>query len=123
MTFFFGFLDLLLTSVLIYDTLGIVYAIRKGNQCEDKEYTRICFSWILFLSISYYISCDRKGFFGTLIRLILFEAKAFVVLPILGGTSKINKFLFEDGNAEKYYKQAKDFIQSKIGSKVKFHSS
>ena len=123
MTFFFGVLDLVLTSVLIYDTLGFVYAIRKGNQLENKEYTRICFSWILFLTLSHYISCNWKGFFGVLIRFIIFICKAFVVLPVLGGTSRIDKFLFEDGNAKKYYKQAKDFLQSKICNKCKSHSA
>ena len=123
MTFFFSLIDLVLTSILIYDTLGIVYALRKGNQLEDKEYTRICFSWILFLTISHYITCNWEGFFGILIRLIIFICKAFVVIPKLGGTCKLDKFLFEEGNAQKYYKKAKDFLQSKICRECKSHSA
>ena len=120
MTFFFGLLDVVLTSILIYDTLGFVYLSRKGKSCDIREYTRICFSWILFLTLCNFFSCNRKGFFGTLIRIIIFGAKSFVTLPVLDGTMKINKFLFDDGNAKKYYEKIKGIIESKIS---KSHSA
>ena len=123
MTFFFGLLDIVLTSILIYDTLSIVYLFRKEKPCEQSDYTRICFSWILFLTIINFFTCDREGFFGTLIRFILFLAKAFVTLPILGGTMKINKYLFDDGNAQKFYENMRKLVESKLFNKCKPHSS
>ena len=102
MTLFFGILDLLLTTILLFDTLGLAYQFRTKNTCEDKEYIRVCLSWILFLSISNLFSCETKGFFGTVFRIIIFLSKLFVVLPILGGTLKIYKFLIEEQRAEKW---------------------
>ena len=102
MTLFFGILDLLLTTILLFDTLGLAYQFRTKNTCEEKEYIRVCLSWILFLSISNLLSCETKGFFGSVFRLIIFLLKLFVVLPILGGTLKVHKFLIEEQRAEKW---------------------
>ena len=116
MSFVFGLLDFVLTLVLLFDTLGLIYQFRKSKSVEPKEYVRICFSWILFLTICSLFSCERKGFFGTLIRLIIFAAKAFVTLPILGGTMKVHKYLIDDENAEKYIKKVTDLVNSKLCS-------
>ena len=113
MSFFFGLLDTLLTAILLFDTLGLIYQFRKSS-VEPKEYIRVCFSWILFLSIGTLFSCYLKGFFGTLIRLIIFCAKAFVVIPLLGGTNKIYKYLIEDGNGEMYYNKVLNIVKTKL---------
>ena len=102
MTLFFGTLDLLLTIILLFDTLGLAYQFRTKNTCDDKEYLRVCLSWILFLSISNLFSCEARGFFGTVFRLIIFLSKLFVVIPILGGTIKLYQFLVEERRAEKW---------------------
>ena len=102
MTLFFGTLDLLLTIILLFDTLGLAYQFRTKNTCDDKEYLRVCLSWILFLSISNLFSCEATGFFGTVFRLIIFLSKLFVVIPILGGTIKVYQFLVEERRAEKW---------------------
>jgi len=117
MSFVFGLLDFVLTLVLLFDTLGLIYQFRKSKSVEPKEYVRICFSWILFLTIGSLFSCERKGFFGTLIRLIIFAAKAFVTLPILGGTMKVHKYLIDDENEEKYIKKVTDLVNSKLCSR------
>ena len=104
MSFIFGLLDVVLTAVMLFDTLGIIYQFRKNIPVNPKEYIRICFSWILFLAICSLFSCDRKGFFGTLIRLIILFSKIFVTIPKLGGTNKIHQYLIEEGNAKRYYK-------------------
>jgi hypothetical protein len=119
MSFVFGLLDFVLTAVLLFDTLGLIYQFRKSMSVEPKEYVRICFSWILFLTIGSLFSCERKGFFGTLIRLIIFASKAFVTLPILGGTMKVHKYLIEDGNADKYINKVTEFIKSKASTGAK----
>ena len=72
MTLFFGILDVLLTTIMLFDTLGLVYQFRKNNTCNEKEYIRVCLSWILFLTICNLFSCEKKGAFGSIIRLINF---------------------------------------------------
>ena len=119
MSFVFGLLDFVLTTVLLFDTLGLIYQFRKSMSIDPNEYVRICFSWILFLTISSLFSCERKGFLGTLIRLIILAAKVYVTIPILGGTMKIHKYLIDDGNAEKYIKKYSDMINSKVCSGCK----
>ena len=110
MTLFFGILDVLMTTIMLFDTLGLVYQFRKNNTCSEKEYIRVCLSWILFLTISNLFSCEKKGAFGSIIRLIIFFAKLFVVLPILGGTLRFHKYFIEDKNAEKWYQCLKTKI-------------
>ena len=119
MTLFFGILDLLLTTIMLFDTLGLVYQFRKNNTCSEKEYIRVCLSWILFLTLSNLFSCEKKGFFGTTVRLIVFLAKLFVVLPILGGTLRFHKYFIVDKNAEKWCQ----FLKSKICKNCKDNSS
>ena len=118
MSFVFGLLDMLLTAVMLFDTLGLIYQFRKSS-VDPKEYVRVCFSWILFLTISTLFSCSWKGFFGTLIRLIIFLAKAAVTIPLLGGTMKIHKYLITDGNAEKYINLVYEKIKSATNKGVK----
>ena len=114
MSFFFGLLDVILTSVLLFDTLGLAFQFRKDGSCDTKEYVRVCLSWILFLTICNLFSCERKGFFGFLMRLIIFLAKAAVSLPIVGGTLRIHKYLVEDRNAELIYQKLSGIIKSKL---------
>ena len=113
MSFIFGLLDALLTSIMLFDTLGIIYQFRKSS-VNPKEYVRICFSWILFLTICTLFSCSWKGFFGTLIRLLILSAKIYVTIPILGGTNKIHKYLIEDGKGVEYFNKVHGFIKSKL---------
>ena len=105
MTFFFDLLDVLLTTILLFDTLGLAYQIKTQGQdkCDKKEYLRVCLSWILFLTICSIFTSNKKGFLGTLLRIAFFLAKAFVTLPICKGTLKIYDYLIEKGNAEKWY--------------------
>ena len=119
MTLFFGILDTLLSTIMLFDTLGLVYQFRKNNKCEEKEYIRVCLSWILFLTINNFFSCEKRGFFGSMIRLTIFLAKLFVVLPILGGTLRFHKYFIVDKNAEKWCQ----FLKSKICKNCKDNSS
>ena len=111
MTFLFGLLDIVLTTIMLFDTLGLAYLIRQDpEKCEKKEYIRVCLSWILFLSISNLFSCEKKGFLGTVFRTIIFLSKLFVVIPLLGGTLKLYKFLIEEKRGEKWF----ELIKAKI---------
>ena len=113
MSFIFGFLNALLTSIMLFDTLGLIYQFRKGS-VDQKEFNRVWFSWMLFLAISSLFSCSWKGFFGTLIRLIIFLAKVYVTIPIFGGSLKIHKYLIEDGKALQFYNTTVETVKSKI---------
>ena len=115
MSLLFGFLDLVLILIMLFDTLGLIYQFRKNKEnVRPQEYIRICFSLILFLTIYNTFSCSWKGFFGTLIRLILFAAKAYVTIPILGGSLKLHKILIKDGKAEECFNKTLDLVKSKI---------
>ena len=113
MTFFFSLLDVVLTSLMLFDTLGIIYQFRKST-VDPKEYVRICYSWIFFLTICTLFSCNWKGFFGTLIRLLILAAKVYVTIPILGGTNKIHNYLIEQGKGEEYLNKGIGFLKSKL---------
>ena len=114
MSFLFVLCDVLLSTLLLFDTLGLIYQFRTSESSVDhKEYVRICFSWLLYFAICTLFSCSWKGFFGTLIRLTILFAKIYVVIPVLGGTNKIHKILIDDGKAEEFYKKVSDLIKSK----------
>ena len=115
MSFLFGFFDMVLIVIMLFDTLGLIYQFRKSKENVKKDdYIRIYFSWILFLTIYSTFSCSWKGFFGTLIRLILFAAKAYVTIPLCGGSLKLHKILIEDGKAEEYFYKVLNMIKSKL---------
>ena len=123
MSFLFTVFDIVLTLIMLFDTLGMIYQFRKSSPPITSEYKRLCTSWILFLTIWSLFSCNSKGFFGTLLRLIFLAAKIFVTIPKLGGAMKIHKFLIEDGNALKYYNQVVGLAKSKLSGKGKLSSS
>ena len=131
MSFLFGFFDMVLILIMLFDTLGLIYQFRKSKENVKKDdYIRIYFSWILFLTIYSTFSCSWKGFFGTLIRLILFAAKAYVTSPICGGSLKLHKILIEDGKAEEYFYKVLNMAKAKLckcdgqsGSSTPFPSS
>ena len=116
MTFFFGFLDILLTIILLFDTLGLAYQIRKEGEdkVEKSQYIRVCLSWILFLTICNLFTCERKGLFYVLIRLLFFFAKAFIVFPTCGGTLKIYDYLIEKENAKQWYYKIEGILKGTL---------
>ena len=110
MTLFFGLIDVLLSTILLFDTLGLAYQFRIKNTCNEKDYLRVCLSWILFLTISNLFVCEKKGLLGTIIRLAIIFSKLYVVLPILGGTLVLYKYFIEDRHAQMWF----EAIKSKI---------
>ena len=115
MSFLFTVLDMLLIVIMLFDTLGLIYQFRKSREnVKTQEYNRIYFSWILFLTIYSTFSCSWKGFFGTLIRLILFAAKAYVTIPICGGSLKLHKILVEDDKAKEYFYKGLEMVKTKL---------
>ena len=125
MAFFFGFLDMLLTTILLFDTLGLAYVIRKEGEdkCDKKDYVRVCLSWILFLTICNLFTVNGKGYFYAFIRLILFVAKAYVTLPICKGTLKIHEYLIEKEKAKEWYYKIVGFVKSKLSKERSFQDA
>ena len=125
MSFFFGFLDMLLTTILLFDTLGLAYQIRKEGEdkCDKKDYVRVCLSWILFLTICNLFTVNGKGYFYAFIRLILFVAKAYVTLPICKGTLKIHEYLIEKEKAKEWYYKIVGFVKSKLSKERSFQDA
>ena len=125
MSFFFGFLDMLLTTILLFDTLGLAYVIRKEGEdkCDKKDYVRVCLSWILFLTICNLFTVNGKGYFYAFIRLILFVAKAYVTLPICKGTLKIHEYLIEKEKAKEWYYKIVGFVKSKLSKESSFQDA
>ena len=125
MSFFFGFLDMLLTTILLFDTLGLAYVIRKEGEdkCDKKDYVRVCLSWILFLTICKLFTVNGKGYFYAFIRLILFVAKAYVTLPICKGTLKIHEYLIEKEKAKEWYYKIVGFVKSKLSKERSFQDA
>ena len=110
MYYLFCFLDTLLMGIMLFDTLGVIYLFRKKENVSKNEYNRVCTSWILFLTIYNLFSCRWRGVIGTLIRLIMFVAKAYVTIPKLGGAEKLHKILIEKDQALNYFNSFKDKI-------------
>ena len=110
MSFLYGLFDFFLMSLITLDTLGLVGQFREKKAPDTKDYTRVCFTWIFFLTLKSFTPTAGEGFFIKLIRILFLLGKVFVVLPLLGGTMMIyNK-------APEVIKKGVDFAKSKIGA-------
>ena len=112
MSLLFGFIDLLLTTLITLDTLGLVGQYKKKKTPDSKDYTRVCFTWIFYLTLKSFTPNDGEGTFRKILLLIFLFAKIFVVLPILGGTLLIYN------QAPQLIKKGVDFSVSKMGINV-----
>ena len=113
--FLFTILDFLLIFIMLFDTLGLIYQFRTKAEVKPEDYIRIYSSWILFLILYNLFSCSWKGFFGLLIQLIIFAAKAYVTIPKFKGSLKIHQHLIEDENGKEYFYKVYGMICSKLG--------
>ena len=112
MSLLFGFIDLLLTTLITLDTLGLVGQFRQKKIPDSKDYTRVCFTWILYLTLKSCTPNDGEGTLRKILLLIFLFAKIFVVLPILGGTMLIYN------QAPQLIKKGVDFTINKMGINV-----
>ena len=113
--FLFTILDFLLIFIMFFDTLGLIYQFRTKAEVKPEDYIRIYSSWILFLILYNLFTCSWKGFFGLLIQLIIFAAKAYVTIPKFKGSLKIHKHLIEDEKGKEYFDKVYGMICSKLG--------
>ena len=113
--FLFTLLDFLLIFIMLFDTLGLIYQFRTKAEVKPEDYIRIYSSWILFLILYNLFTCSWKGFFGLLIQLIIFAAKAYVTIPKFKGSLKIHKHLIEDEKGKEYFDKVYGMICSKLG--------
>jgi hypothetical protein len=107
-------LDLLLTSIIAVDTLGLVVASRKGN-ASTEDMRRNCLIWTCFIVLNA-LSCDC-WYLGTLLSLLGLVVKVWISVPRLGGADKLHQMIV-NGTLSNYVKAIVDVINAKL-EKVK----
>ena len=118
MSFLFNFGEIVLMVLLTLDTLGFVYQNRKNPQgVSQKDYFRLCFSWIFFLVLRRLVcfACCL-GFLSGIIQIVGFAAKAFVTIPMLNGAETVYTKLVEENVARGYVQQVVNIVRQKIGA-------
>ena len=113
MSFLYAIVDLLLTALITLDTLGLVGQYRKKTSTTTEDYTRVCFTWIFYLTLKSLTPNDGEGYLRTFIRILFLLGKVFVTLPILNGTMIILK------HAPSFISKGINFVKGKMGVKVK----
>ena len=97
MALFFTLLDILLTGIVFFDTLGFIYQLRKGYEIRNIEYNRLCLTWMFFLTLCKIFPYNYKGKLGLIFSLILSVIKLYVTIPKFNGTLKLYNILIEKG--------------------------
>ena len=114
MSFLFSFFDALLSVILCVDTLTVIYQLRKTENCDTRDYTRICFSWILFFFLQSIFTLGGKGFFWNFLAFVGLVLKIMVVIPKTGITNMIYDKLITQKKGEELFNNAYKFVESKI---------
>jgi len=86
-------IEFLLFTVLSYDTLGYLRTINKNKDASKEDYSRLVFTWIFQFSLCY-LSCMLCCL--PLIAELSLVAKIFITIPLLQGTNRVKKIIFED---------------------------
>jgi hypothetical protein len=119
MSFILNLGEIVLMVLLSIDTLGFVAQNRKNPEgVNQKDYFRLCFSWIFFLVLRQLFACACFGFLSNLIQLVAFAAKAFVTIPMLNGAETVYTKLVEENIARAYVEKAINMVKEKIGAKT-----
>jgi hypothetical protein len=105
-------LDLLINSLVVLDTLGLVVASKKSN-VNTYELWRICLTWVCFAVLNCCMCCSC-GFIGTLLSFVGIAGKFYIGLPKLGGADKVNQML-ATGQITHYVRALVDIVKSKVG--------
>jgi hypothetical protein len=120
MAFLFGLIEILLLSIVILDTLGfIIQNKRNPNNSNPRDYNRLIFTWTFFLAIKAMTCCSSGGILGNFVGMLGLLAKAYISIPLLGGTEKLYDLLVENnyfGNTIKKYVSA---IKSRLNPEDK----
>ena len=115
MSFLFGLFDFLLTVILTLDTLSLLNQLKKNKSCDQKDYKRVCFTWIFYLSLKSITCCNcKQGFLCTVYQFLVLCAKIYIVIPLINGTNTIYNYCIEQGKIQEFAKKGVDFIKSKI---------
>lgn len=96
MGFIFSAIEIFLLAFLCLDTLSFIVAQKKNNSNVNiKDYHRLCFTWIFFFALRAVCLCG-DGFFSNIVQLLTLIGKAYVTIPLLGGTEKLYRLIVED---------------------------
>jgi hypothetical protein len=105
--------DLLLTTIVAIDTLGLVNASRKdSSSVTPQDVYRLCLVWASFAILNS-LQCCSCGIIGSLIGLIALGAKVWIALPKLGGANKVQTMI-ENGQFNQYAKSLIALVKSKV---------
>ena len=118
MSFLFSFLEILMMVVVSLDTLGFIVQNKNSSRSTDnKDFSRICFTWVFLLVIrSVFCGSCCSGFLGTIVGLLSLFLKIYVSIPALKGTETVYSKLFEEKLPQKYFSQIVNFIKERTGA-------
>ena len=118
MSFLSQFAELLLLSVVAFDTLGFIAEQRKNSsKSENKDFVRLCFTWVFFLvlrALTCSVCC--LGYFGSFIGMLAFFGKVYISIPAIGGTETLYSMLIEQNIMKRYLCEAYTMVKSKTCS-------
>ena len=116
MSFLLNLSELIVLALLAIDTLGFVAHNRKNPlSSNQKDYLRLCFSWVFVFVLRTVFCCSCSGVFGNFYQLIGLTAKAFVCIPMFNGTEKLYNSLIEQNAAKQYIDLAVNMVKDKMG--------
>lgn len=111
----FKLLDYGSTGLLLVDTLGLIYQLRKAKETVDvKDYRRVCFTWILILFLGSLCCCKSSCKIGNFLGLIFTVARIAIILPITGVANKLYDILIEGGMVENNYQKVKRIVCAQL---------
>ena len=115
MSFLLALVDLLLLTVVLYDTLGFIAHNRKDPQnSNQQDYSRICFTWIFYLAVRSVVCSSCTGYMGSFLYLLSIVFKAYISLPVLHGTEKLYNVLIEQNVLRGYFEKLSTTIKDKV---------
>jgi hypothetical protein len=104
MGYIFSILEIVLLALLSFDTLGFLVAQKKNNaNVNISDYHRLCFTWVFFFALRAICPCGN-GFFSNIVQMLTLFAKAYITIPMLGGTEKLYRSIVEENIFSQYIK-------------------
>jgi hypothetical protein len=107
MAFLFGLIEIILLAIVVLDTLGfLIQNKRKPDDSNPHDYNRLIFTWTFFFVFKALTCCSGSGLISGFFALLGLLAKAYISIPLLGGTQKLYDVLVRDNSfgiaAKKY---------------------
>jgi hypothetical protein len=116
MAFLLNLVELLLLGIVALDTLGFIAQNRKAPlNSNSKDFTRVCFTWVFFLTLRSLTCASCGGVLGSFYGMLLLLGKAYVSIPLFRGTEKLYNCLIEENAAGHYLRRIVSMIKDRTG--------